>query len=93
MLAPVAVKLVPPIIPLMLPQLADPVATQVGTAGSALEREMAAVLRRIEQGARNTRTQLEGGETAYLGLIRRLMQQSAAAGPRDEPRSPSLILP
>jgi len=68
-------------------------ATQVGTAGSALEREMAAVLRRIEQGARNTRTQLEGGETAYLGLIRRLMQQSAAAGPRDEPRSPSLILP
>jgi hypothetical protein len=34
MVAPVAVKLVPPAVPLMLPQIADPIATQVGTAVS-----------------------------------------------------------
>jgi len=69
-------------------------AKQAGTAGSVFEREMAAVLRRVEQGARDSRSQVEGGDTAYLGLIGRLMQQSASAEPRtDEPKAPSLILP
>ena len=69
-------------------------AKEAGTAGSAFEREVAAVLRRIEQGARDTRRQLEGGETAYLALIGRLMQQASSAETRaDEPKTPSLIIP
>ena len=69
---------------------------QAGTAGSALEREMATVLRRIEKGARDVRAQLDGGDTAYLALVGRLMQQSAAAAAEtgaDETKTPSLILP
>ena len=70
------------------------VAKKAGRTGSAFERETAVVLRRIEQGARETRTRGDGGDTAYLALIGRLMQQSAPADtPADEPKPSSLILP
>jgi hypothetical protein len=69
-------------------------AKQAGRTGTAFERETAAVLRRIERGARDTRTRGEGGDTAYLALIGRLMQQSSPPETRaDEPKPPSLILP
>jgi hypothetical protein len=69
-------------------------AKEAHMAGSVFERETAAVLRRIEQGARETRTQTEGGNTAYLALIGRLLQQTVPAEARaDEPNPSSLILP
>lgn len=60
------------------------------------EREAAVVLRAIEQGAREVRKIAEGGDTAYLSLVGRLLQVNLAAGnqaSRDEARPSSLILP
>jgi hypothetical protein len=62
------------------------------------DREVAIVLRSIEQGARETRTIDGSGETAYLALMGRLLQVNRAAqqagGPAtsEKPASP-LILP
>lgn len=70
-------------------------ANQAGTGGSALEREMAVVLRRIEKGARETRAHLDGGDTAYLALIGRLLRQGLAEAETrlEDAKSPTLILP
>jgi hypothetical protein len=69
-------------------------AKQAGATGSAFERETAAVLRRIEKGAREVRTLVEGGDTAYLALAGRLLQETRPADARPgEPAPPSLILP
>lgn len=56
------------------------------------DREAAIVLRAIEKGARDTRT-VEPGDTAYLALMARLLQQNrgSASAPPQEPRS--LIIP
>ena len=64
---------------------------------SVSDREVAGVLRAIEQGARETRAPA-GGDTQYLELMARLLQVNrlAAAGPSAPPdggRSSSLILP
>jgi len=69
--------------------------TEIGKGGgSRFEREAALVLRGIERGARHEAPGLEVGETAYLGLLSRVMRErhgarpdgpSTAAGP-DEPR-------
>jgi hypothetical protein len=62
------------------------------------DREAAIALRAIEAGARETRTRAEGGTTAYLTLMGRLLQvnraaQGAADG--DGPTAPvsSIVLP
>jgi hypothetical protein len=60
--------------------------------------ETAIVLRAIEQGAREARLAVDGGDVAYLTLITRLLQhRSGPPGPEPEtgPKSegPSLILP
>ena len=62
--------------------------------------EAAIVLRAIERGARETRTAAEGGDTAYLMLMARLLQQNAqsrqaveAAPAAQPPARSSLILP
>jgi hypothetical protein len=63
------------------------------------EREAAIVLRAIEAGARETRKYGDGGETAYLSLIARLLHvnraaDAAAAGAEGPPRSTtSIVLP
>jgi hypothetical protein len=60
------------------------------------DREVAVTLRAIEQGARDTRKHAEGGDTAYLQLMVRLLQLNRAAqseaGAPARPTS-SLILP
>ena len=48
------------------------------SGGSAFEREATPVLRSIERGAREARLSAEGGGTAYLQLMGRLMQQPGA---------------
>lgn len=78
-------------------------------AGTVFEREAAAVLRSIEKGARDTRKQAgalpqapgvasssrDGGDTAYLQVMSRLLQQAAAPDvSRPEAPVPSqLIIP
>jgi hypothetical protein len=60
--------------------------------------EAAIVLRAIEQGARGTRSAADGGDTAYLTLMSRLLQQTAqppspgADAPKTAER-PTLIVP
>jgi hypothetical protein len=59
--------------------------------------ETAIVLRAIEQGAREARTKVEGGDVAYLTLMTRLLQHNSTR-PSSEPAaasggSSSLILP
>jgi hypothetical protein len=59
------------------------------------ERELSLTLRAIEQGARDTRARVDGGDTAYLDLMARLLQMNrtqAGDEPRQKPAS-SLILP
>jgi hypothetical protein len=62
-------------------------------AGTVFEREAAQVLRRIEIGARETRN-LEPGETSYLAVMARLLQQHGGVQ-EPEPQTPSssLIIP
>ena len=60
--------------------------------------EAALALRAIEAGARDTRTRTEGGTTAYLSLMNRLLQANIAAQPaarRPEAAGPagSIVLP
>lgn len=61
------------------------------------DHEVAIVLRAIEQGSRQTRNVSEGGDTAYLSLMGRLLQLNHAAREQTSPDSgtgPSpLILP
>ncbi len=45
----------------------------------SLERDLAAVFRAIERGAREARKHAPGGETAYLALLQRLITPSQAA--------------
>ena len=60
---------------------------------TAYDREVAIVLRSIEQGAREIR-KVSAGETAYLDLIGRLLQVGhAAEAPAAPPAASSLILP
>lgn len=47
--------------------------------GRALERDAAIVLRRIETGAREARTALGDGDTAYLDLLARVVGQTHAS--------------
>jgi hypothetical protein len=44
-----------------------------GAAGTTVERQLATVFRAIEQGAREARKTLPGGEVAYLQLLKRLI--------------------
>lgn len=70
-------------------------------AGSAFERDAAAVLRRIEKGAREISAAVAGGEAAYLELLARVVRQAEPASPVREDgdgapldsTGPSLILP
>lgn len=60
------------------------------------DREVAVVLRAIERGARETRSAAdEGGDTAYLGLMARLLQQSVGPERASTPQQtgPALIIP
>ena len=60
---------------------------------TAYDREVAIVLRSIEQGAREIR-KVSPGETAYLDLVGRLLQvDRAAEAPAAPPAASSLILP
>jgi len=60
---------------------------------TAYDREVAIVLRSIEQGAREIR-KVSPGETAYLDLVGRLLQVNRAAeAPAAPPAASSLILP
>lgn len=52
--------------------------------GSRFEREAAAVLRGVERGARHDVPGLQGGESTYLALVRRVLQERPGARP-DEP--------
>lgn len=56
------------------------------------DHEAAVTLRAIETGARETE-KLENGETAYLALMRRLLDVQAEATPASEAHQSSLILP
>ena len=60
---------------------------------TAYDREVAIVLRAIEQGAREIR-KVSPGETAYLDLVGRLLQVNRATdAPAAQPAASSLILP
>ena len=56
------------------------------------DHEAAVTLRAIETGARET-AKLEAGETAYLSLMRRLLEVQSEATPSPEAPQSSLILP
>jgi hypothetical protein len=56
------------------------------------DREVAAVLRAIETGARQTRN-AEPGDTAYLTLMARLLQRNSGTTPQPATAAPSLIIP
>ena len=65
-------------------------------AGRAVDQEAIPVLRCIERGARETHASTGGGETAYLSLVGRLLQQSpepAGPQPAQEPSPSGIILP
>jgi hypothetical protein len=56
--------------------------------------EAALTLRAIETGAREVRARLDGGETAFLELVRRLLHVNPGTASPDAPRAESgLILP
>ena len=59
--------------------------------GSRVEREVAAVLRAMERGARHEGGFIPDGETAYLDLVGRVFQQ----GPQQpkSPEKPLIVLP
>jgi len=64
-------------------------------AATVYDREAIIALRAIEKGARETRKIADAGDTSYLSLMARLLQQSPSAEPqesRDKPSS-SLIIP
>ncbi len=48
--------------------------------GSALDRDLAVALRRVEHGARETRRVLEGGDTAFQQLLARVIVPASAEG-------------
>lgn len=54
--------------------------------GRSLQREATSVLRSIETGAREARRSAEGGATAYLTLMGRLLQTGHAGGQAGTPR-------
>jgi hypothetical protein len=59
---------------------------QPGNAAARLERDAAAVLRRIEHGARTAAKALEGDlEPVYIGLLRRMLQDAPAKGAESGP--------
>ena len=60
-------------------------------AGSRVEREVAAVLRGIERGAKHEGGHIPDGDTSYLELVTRVFQQ----GPKkpQEPAKPLIVLP
>ena len=60
-----------------------------GSRGSSLDRDLAAIFRAVERGARDARKTLPGGDTAYLALVRRLIVPSD--GSRDPAASSGLI--
>jgi hypothetical protein len=67
---------------------------------SALDRDAAAVLRRLERGAKETRVVLDGGDTAFQQLLARVITPasseaapSAAAGGTGAPAGPVLVTP
>ena len=65
-------------------------------AGTAFDREAIPVLRSIERGARETRRSVEGGATAYLTVLERLLRHStetAAQATKEPPVASPLILP
>jgi hypothetical protein len=55
--------------------------------GTSFDGDLAAVFRAIERGAREARQSLEGGDTAYLAMVRRLVVPQADAGPGARPGS------
>jgi hypothetical protein len=62
--------------------------------------EVAIVLRAVEEGARTTRKDADGGDVAYLTLMARLLQQNSgspqaagSASSAPDERGPSLIVP
>jgi hypothetical protein len=63
--------------------------------GRVYKGEVAIVLRAIEKGAREARMLVDGGDTAYLALMRRLIQQQEGQEPAPAPERPgsSLIIP
>ena len=62
------------------------------------DADVAGALRRIEQGARDARAALPGGDAAYLDLLKRLhpADGTTAEGAADSlsgPEGPGLIIP
>lgn len=74
----------------------EQVAELLKDAPSSVERDLAVVLRRLERAAREVRTTLGEGKTAFLDLVGRMLRQeqpgtdAPVAERRDEPR---LIVP
>ena len=61
--------------------------------GKPLQRDAVPVLRSIERGAREARQTADGGETAYLQVMQRLLQQSAASAAQAASPSPAAPAP
>ena len=61
------------------------------SGGSRAEREVAAVLRGMERGARHEGGLIPEGETTYLEMVARIFQQRPPAAP--EPPKPLIVLP
>jgi hypothetical protein len=60
-----------------------------GERTSSLDRDLAAVFRAIERGAREARKSLPGGDTAYLALLRRVIVPAEQRA--DQAPAPGLI--
>lgn len=67
-----------------------------GERTSSFDRDLAAVFRAMERGARDTGKQLAGGDTAYLSLVRRLITPTEPASNEvvgsDGADAPSLLI-
>ena len=61
------------------------------SGGSRAEREVAALLRGIERGARHEGAPLGDSSTSYLELLTRVLRHMPPAAP--EPRSPLIVAP
>src|SRR6185369_6542396 len=64
-----------------------------GGAGSAFERDVALILRRIEKAARGMREANNPNPRALIALLERVVQQTADAPPDASQETPRLIVP
>ncbi len=76
--------------------LEERLAEPLKNAPSSFERDVALVLRRLERAAREVRKTVDGGQTSFIQLVRRVIHQDQPSGEplaAEPAESPRLIVP